>query len=51
VAAIAPLAPGLFSITTVCLSAMESGCAMMRVTTSVPLPAPNGTMMVIGFDG
>ena len=47
----APLAPGLFSITMVCLSAMPSGWAMVRVATSVPLPAPNGTTMVIGLLG
>jgi hypothetical protein len=51
IAAIAPLAPGLSSTTTLCLSALPSGSAMIRVTTSVPLPAPNGTTMVIGLVG
>src|SRR5215467_139515 len=43
-----PLAPWRLSTTMFWLSAMPSGWAMMRVTMSVPLPAPNGTMMVMG---
>src|SRR5258708_26995388 len=43
-----PLAPCRLSTTMFWLRAMPSGWAMMRVTMSVPLPAPNGTMMVMG---
>src|SRR5439155_14374207 len=51
VAAMAPFAPGLFSIMIVCLSATPSGWAIMRVIVSVPLPGPNGTMMLTGLAG
>ena len=43
-----PFAPCRLSITMLWPSAIDSGWAMMRVTMSVPLPGPNGTMMVIG---
>ena len=46
-----PLAPTRLSITMLWLSAMPSGWPMIRVTMSVPLPGPNGTMMVIGRVG
>jgi hypothetical protein len=39
------------SITIGCPSASESGGATMRATMSFALPAPNGTMSRIGFDG
>ena len=47
----APLAPGRFSTTTVCLSATPRYWATTRVMVSVALPGPNGTMMVIGLLG
>src|SRR4029079_1529202 len=46
-----PPAPGLFSTTMRWPSTSPKGSATMRVATSVPPPAPNPTMMRIGFDG
>jgi len=50
-AAIAPLAPGLFSTITLWPSAVPSRCPMMRPIRSLPLPGPNGTTKVIGLFG
>jgi len=43
-AAIAPLAPGLFSTTAGTLNSRLSPSAMLRAAWSVAEPAPNGTM-------
>src|SRR5262245_40211959 len=46
-----PNAPGLFSITN-CWPMMARSCSpTMRMTMSVALPAPNGTITLTGFDG
>ncbi|MCY1377621.1 hypothetical protein D9M69_652040 [compost metagenome] len=50
-AAMAPLAPGLFSTTT---GTPRLSCRLLptrRVTMSVPLPAPKGTTRVMGLAG
>src|SRR3954447_12781407 len=47
-AAIAPLAPGLFSTTTGTPNTRFSPSAMLRAAWSVAEPAPNGTRMRIG---
>jgi hypothetical protein len=51
VAASMPLAPTLISLTTLWFSAVWRYWPMMRVIESVPLPAANGTTMVIGLLG
>src|ERR1051325_3045163 len=50
-AAIAPLAPGLFSMMTPWPSTVESRWPMMRPIRSLPLPGPNGTTKVTGLFG
>src|SRR5512132_2143669 len=47
-AAMEPLAPGLFSITTGLPSDSASFWPSNRAPTSVPLPGPNATTMVMG---
>jgi hypothetical protein len=51
VAPTAPPAPGRFSTTTGCPSAMVSRSASARASTSVPLPAVIGAMNLIGRFG
>ena len=46
-----PAPPALFSITIGTLSSLESPSAKIRVPTSMRPPGPNGTMMVMGFEG
>ena len=46
-----PPLPPRFSITTLCLSAADSGSAMTRAQTSAAPPGANGTTMRMGLDG
>ena len=46
-----PLAPGLFSTITVCLSASESGCEIARAMMSDEPPGVYGTMIRIVLPG
>src|SRR5262245_45023293 len=49
--AMMPKAPGLFSITTAWPRIVRSCSPTMRITMSVALPGPNGTITFTGLDG
>jgi hypothetical protein len=46
-----PLPPVRLTTLIGCLSSFSSSAAMMRATASVPPPAPQGTISVIGRSG